>query len=102
MMPDLGITDLRRFLHIFKVNSQEMWRYRPHAYPGKIIFFRAREEDAINAKHPERAWVDLAQGGLEIIDVPGNHITMNESPNVQVIAERLKIALEAAEFGTIP
>jgi len=96
MLPDLDITQVRHFLHIFKVNAQAMWNYQPRVYPGKIIFFRASEKDAINAKNPERAWLDLAQEGLEVIDVPGNHITMNESPHVQVIAERLKAYLEKA------
>lgn len=96
MLPDLDITDVRHFLHIFKVNAQAMWEYQPRVYPGKIIFFRAKEKDAINAKNPERAWIDLAQEGLEVIDVPGNHITMNESPYVQVIADRLRAYFEKA------
>jgi hypothetical protein len=35
----------------------------------------------------------LISHSVEVIDVPSNHITMNESPYVQVIAKRLKIAL---------
>jgi len=87
---DLDLTQVRHFLHIFKVNVQAMGDYQPRVYPGKIIFFCAKEKDTYNAKNPERAWIDLAQEGLEVIDVPGNHITMNESPHVQVIAEKLK------------
>jgi len=90
---DLDLTQVRHFLHIFKVNVQAMGDYQPRVYPGKIIFFRAKEKDAYNAKNPERAWIDLTQEGLEVIDVPGNHITMNESPHVQVIAEKLKLYL---------
>ncbi|HID99164.1 MAG TPA: SDR family NAD(P)-dependent oxidoreductase [Thiotrichaceae bacterium] len=96
MFPNLDITPVRHFIHLFKVNSQAMWNYQPRVYPGKIIFFRALEKDAINAKNPERAWFDFAQEGLEVIDVPGNHITMNESPHVQVVAERLKAYFEVA------
>jgi len=96
MFPDLDITPVRHFIHLFKVNSQAMWNYQPRVYPGKIIFFRALEKDAINAKNPERAWIDLAQEGLEVIDVPGNHFTMNFSPHVQVIAERLRAYFEVA------
>jgi thioesterase domain-containing protein len=32
----------------------------------------------------------LAGGGLKIYDVPGNHISMFEEPNVQTLAETLK------------
>jgi thioesterase domain-containing protein len=49
-LPDLDITEIRHFLHIFKVNSQAMWNYQARVYPGKIIFFRAKEKDAINTK----------------------------------------------------
>jgi len=96
MRPDLDITELRHFLLMFKLNAQAMWDYQPRVYPGRIIFFRAKEKDAINAKNPESAWIEFAQEGLEVIDVPGNHITMNESPNVKVIAERLKAYFEVA------
>ncbi|MEK8015952.1 MAG: hypothetical protein VSS75_003725 [Candidatus Parabeggiatoa sp.] len=100
MRPDWDITQVRHFLQIFKVNGQAMWNYQPRAYPGRIIFFRASEKDAINAKNPERAWIDLAQEGLEVIDVPGNHITMNESPYVQVMAERLRAYIEKTAMGS--
>jgi len=62
-------------------------------YPGKIIFFHAQEKDAYNATNPEPAWIDLAADGLDVIEVPGNHITMNLPPHVQTLAERLKAYL---------
>ncbi len=62
--PDLDITDIRHFILMFKVNAQAMWDYQPRVYPGRILFFRASEKDAINAKNPERAWFDLAQEGV--------------------------------------
>jgi acyl transferase domain-containing protein/thioesterase domain-containing protein/acyl carrier protein len=89
---DLDITQVRHFLHIFKVHVQAMRDYQARVYPGKIIFFRAQEKDAYNAKNPERAWIDLSQE-LEVIDVPGNHMTITKSPHVQIIADRLKTYL---------
>jgi phthiocerol/phenolphthiocerol synthesis type-I polyketide synthase E len=82
LLPDLDVIDIRHLLQIFKVNNQAMWNYQPRIYPGKIIFFRAKEKDTINAKNSERAWIDLAQEGLEVIVVPGNHMTMNEPPHM--------------------
>ncbi len=93
MLFDLDIPQLRHFLKMFKVNNQAMWDYQPRVYPGKITFFSAQEKDPYNAKTPERAWQLLA-GEIEVIDVPGNHITMNTTPHVQIIADRLKAALE--------
>ncbi len=70
-----------------------MWDYQPQVYPGKAVFFHAKERDKFMAKNPELAWVNLVKDGLEIHEVPGNHITMNYPPHVQVIAELLKMYL---------
>ena len=87
-----GLTteELSRFFHLFELNALSMQNYSPTLYQGKIIFFRAKQRDDFIPHHPEKAWLDLAAKGVEIHQVPGNHITMNESPNVQVLAEKLK------------
>nr|WP_318528447.1 non-ribosomal peptide synthetase/type I polyketide synthase [Plectonema radiosum] len=90
---DYGLPEIRFFLDLFKVDVQAMRSYIPRIYPGRIIFFRAHERDATNPQNPELPWRDLAAGGLEVHEVPGNHITMNYPPNVQVIAERLRTGL---------
>jgi len=96
-LSDLNLTQLRRIYDLFEINNQAMWNYQPKKiYPGQIIFFLAKERGTFLAKNMERAWIDLAKEGLEVIDVPGNHFTMNESPHVQVIAERLKAYFEVA------
>ncbi|KYC36320.1 hypothetical protein WA1_42115 [Scytonema hofmannii PCC 7110] len=98
--PDYGLCDLRFFFNIFKVDVQAMRNYTPRTYPGRVIFFRANERDATNPQNPELAWVNLAAGGLEVYEVPGNHITMNYTPNVQVIAERLRTYLLSLSAGS--
>jgi len=95
LLPDFDLIQFRHYFDLFKKNAQAMWDYQPRVYSGKIIFFRAEEKDAYNAKNPELAWLNLAAGGLEVIDVPGNHITMNEPPHVQVIAKRLEKYLDS-------
>jgi acyl transferase domain-containing protein/thioesterase domain-containing protein/acyl carrier protein/protein-L-isoaspartate O-methyltransferase len=94
MPPNLDITQVRHLTRLFKVNVQAMCEYQPQVYPGQIIFFCAKEKDAYNAKNPESAWFNLAADGLEIHEIPGNHITMNHSPHVEVIANLLKAHLD--------
>jgi thioesterase domain-containing protein/acyl carrier protein len=94
LFPDVTLEQLRHFLHLFKVNVQAMQKYRPQSYPGQIIFFRASEQTAYNPQNPERGWIDVAAGGVEVYDVPGNHITMNHPPHVEVIAKRLMAYLD--------
>ncbi|MCC3496610.1 MAG: acyltransferase domain-containing protein [Microcoleus sp. PH2017_15_JOR_U_A] len=88
--PDFGLPEIRHFLHLFKVHGQAMRNYIPQAYPGRIIFFRASEQNEVNPKNPELPWIEVAGGGIEVREVPGNHITMNYPPHVQVMAQQLR------------
>ena len=88
LFPD--IETLKHFLNLFKLNAQAMNDYQPQIYNGKIQFFVAGEKDDYNAHHPQRAWKNITEKGIDITIVPGgNHISMNQSPNVKVIANTL-------------
>lgn len=91
--PDFGLPQIRQFLHLFKVHAQAMRNYIPQTYQGKIIFFRATEENEVNAKNPELPWIEVAGSGVEVHEVSGNHITMNYPPHVQMMAKQLRIYL---------
>ncbi len=65
-----------------------MAKYTPLSYSGRILYFLAGEKDPYNALNPERAWIDLVDD-IEIIRVPGNHITMNQGPNTKIIGRKL-------------
>ncbi|OUL18005.1 type I polyketide synthase [Nostoc sp. 106C] len=95
MPADFGLSELRHHQNLFKINIKAMRNYVPQAYPGRVIFFRASDRDSFNPQNPELGWHDLAMAGLEIHEVPGNHITMNFPPHVQVMAKLLKVYLES-------
>lgn len=94
--PDFGLAQIREFIHLFKVHAQAMRNYIPQTYPGRIIFFRANEQNEVNPKNPELPWIEVATGGVEVREVPGNHITMNYPPHVQVMVEQLRVYLDEA------
>ncbi|HEY9850994.1 MAG TPA: beta-ketoacyl synthase N-terminal-like domain-containing protein [Leptolyngbyaceae cyanobacterium] len=94
--PDFGLAEIRQFIHLFKVHAQAMQNYIPRTYAGRIIFFRATEQNEVNAKNPELPWIDVASGGVEVREVPGNHITMNYPPHVQVMAKQLRVYIDEA------
>ncbi len=96
VLPNFGLPEIRRELDLFKVHAQAMRNYVPQTYPGQVIFFRANQRDTINPQNPELAWSELATGGIEVIEVPGNHITMNYPPHVQILAEQLQTYLNHA------
>ncbi|HLO47958.1 MAG TPA: beta-ketoacyl synthase N-terminal-like domain-containing protein [Kamptonema sp.] len=94
--PDFGLPQIRQFLHLFKVHAQAMRNYVPQTYGDRIIFFRATEQNEVNAKNPELPWIDVAGVGVEVREVPGNHITMNYPPHVQIMAEQLRAYIDEA------
>jgi thioesterase domain-containing protein len=96
MFPKLAIPELARFRETVTTNLQALLSYVARPCPVHILFFRAQERDAFTATDPSSGWLNLAEGGLTILDVPGNHITMSFPPNVQVVADHLREAIAAA------
>ncbi|WP_164001905.1 non-ribosomal peptide synthetase/type I polyketide synthase [Pyxidicoccus caerfyrddinensis] len=82
------------FLRVFQENAAAMFAYAPRPYPGRLVFFHARERDATNPPHPELAWIPLATEGVEVHVVPGNHVTMLAEPHVRSLAKKLRGALD--------
>ena len=78
------------FLRVFQENASAMFAYAPRPYAGRLVFFHARERDAINPRHPELAWIPLASEGVEVHVVPGNHVTMLAEPHVAELARKLR------------
>jgi len=95
-LPDIDLTQFRIVLNLFKTNSRAMADYIPRSYPGKIFFFRAKERDAYLPHNPELAWIDLTQKGTQVHVVAGNHISMNELPQVLDLAKQLKTCMNQA------
>lgn len=98
LFSEIELPQARQFIRVFKANLQALSNYVPRPNPGRITFFRAREQwMEFSPSHPEISWIDVAAGGIEIHLVPGNHITMNFDPHVQFLAERLKNGIEKAQ-----
>lgn len=45
-------------------------------------------------------WHELALGGLELYDIPGDHLGILHEPHVQVLAEKLKTCISKAVQST--
>jgi oxalate---CoA ligase len=58
--------------------------------------FRAKEKPVDAYPCPDRGWGALADGGVEIHEAPGNHLTMLEEPHVAALAMVLRHCLDAA------
>ncbi len=70
--------------------------YIPQPYCGKVIVFRAIDRDPFESitVNPYFGWRALAQDGVEIYDVPGDHIGILKDPNVRVLTKALKTCID--------
>ena len=92
--PNAFIDEIYLHLRIFKARLHSMLDYVPKVYPGSILYFRAQESVVSKTQEQQQAWIDLAAKGIQIHDVPGDHISMNMHPNVKVIAAILDKTLK--------
>lgn len=59
--------------------------------PHSDAFHMFRAADDIDSK---LEWQKLALGGLLIHEVPGEHLEILQEPNVQVLAQKITLALK--------
>ncbi len=91
-LPD-GV-DAHHVVNLTRCNFEAMAGYQPQPYPGTLTFYRARDRKPTDPQQPESPWIELAGGGTEVHIVPGDHITMHHPPNLSVLAERIRQALD--------
>jgi thioesterase domain-containing protein len=92
----------RIMAHVKAVNSQAWHHYVPRHYPGKIILFWCSEIPTRCYRDRRLAWSEIADGGLEVHAVPGNHMTMVEPPQVEILAQILRKCLQKVQQETEP
>jgi thioesterase domain-containing protein len=73
--------------------------YHPKSYPGKVVFFRATEHGPREPPDPFLGWDRVVLGGLEIHEIPGDHVSMMREPGVRVLAKELMDCLDRAAEG---
>jgi aspartate racemase len=76
------------------------WVFAPkEVYPDRVTLFRATEN--MGFIDPDLGWSELAPGGLEIHDVPGDNFNMLEEPHVQVLAEKLRDCIDRVQADNL-
>jgi oxalate---CoA ligase len=70
--------------------------YKPQPFPGRLSVFRVEERITVDKFDRYLGWGGLADDGIDVYDVPGDHVTVCEEPYVRVLVENFKIAVQAA------
>jgi amino acid adenylation domain-containing protein len=81
--------------NVQQANYRALRDYVPRQYPGGVVLFRATGEPEEFTREKERGWRSLA-AAVEVIDVPGDHITMVDEPHAATLAAELRNALDRA------
>jgi thioesterase domain-containing protein/NRPS condensation-like uncharacterized protein len=70
--------------------------YRPRPWAGPITLFRASVQP--DPRLPQDlGWTPLAEGGVELYELPGDHDLVFREPNIQVLASQLRARLERSD-----
>lgn len=93
MVPgDLKTADFHGFLEKMILHNEITMDYRAEKYNGNVLLIKA-DDSTFATKHFENevsyGWSNYAED-IEIVNVPGNHITMMKLPNVKAVADKIK------------
>jgi non-ribosomal peptide synthetase component F/thioesterase domain-containing protein/acyl carrier protein len=88
--PGLNLEAAMCYVRASEINTNARDSYIPRPYPGPIALFRALKGHVLRCPDPTLGWKEIAQGGLEIIDVPGEHDTFIERPYVEELARKFR------------
>jgi amino acid adenylation domain-containing protein len=89
-----------RYRRIFEAHYQALLNYKPESYPGLLTLFRTEAQPLFRAYGLDNGWDRLAQGGVEIYPIEGNHLNFLEEPHVRFLAEQMRSALEKSRNRT--
>jgi len=96
----------RRTLKVLKANLRALLAYKLKPYPGTITLLRAEDQTIMHKLHEDwtLGWGDLAQGGLDVVEVPGNHAVLLSPPYIERVGEVLREGIDKAmaKYGATP
>lgn len=87
---------IRPYEQIVESNRKAYSSYAPQPLPGRVTLIRAKMGSASVHADPEGGWGKVALKGVEVHEVPGDHISIFQQPKVQVLAETLKACIDKA------
>ncbi|MER6388367.1 amino acid adenylation domain-containing protein [Streptomyces sp. NPDC001523] len=84
---------VRRLFHVYEANWKAAFAYRPEVVDQDMVLIHAAEplpgvlnsmHTAIESMHadPSNGWRERTSGELDVVDVPGDHLTIMEEPYV--------------------
>ena len=77
----------------YDINLVAIENYRPEPYDGRLVLFRASDQEHAGGAY-DLGWGQLVEQGVEIHDLPGDHERLFLEPNIDQLAEQLRDLLQ--------
>lgn len=87
---------LENFTH-GELNEEALRHYVPGVYSGRATIFKALESAILFGADPELGWGEVVAGGIEIHEIPSDHLGMLKEPHVRILGEKLQAAVDRAQ-----
>ena len=89
--------DLKEYV-TWSENHEASIRYNPEPYAGEVMLFKSDQtlQEVDNITDPQLGWGEVSLGGVEIINCPGDHVSMLTDPHVETVANKLRQAIAGA------
>ena len=81
------------FRKCMETNYHAFQSYSPGPYSGRLVLFRAKMRPLLHGFTPDLNWRQVVTGGVEVIQIPGNHGSILQRPNVDLLATQVQAIL---------
>jgi len=92
----MELDHLHRLFHVFKTNREALCAYVPGVYAGQVTYVQATGNGAADMP---RDWHELALGGVDVYQLPGDHYSILKQPYVDALAQCIEQRVRTLENG---
>ncbi len=89
-------SSLRSF-YVLEVYRLALAHYSPQAFSGRAVYFKSMDQSSFN----QEGWRNLMSEGLEVYDIPGDHLDVIKKDHAAAWAEPLKSCCANARRRTV-
>jgi thioesterase domain-containing protein len=79
--------------HLIIENLTLLNAYKPEPFAGNILYVRAQTRSLLSPHDKLAGWQHLFTGQAMVCDIPGSHEGMFREPNVNLLAQQLRLHL---------
>lgn len=99
---DIESHHIPRHFDVYRANMHAVRNYVAKPYPDRVTLFMSSEHHVTNeGKGSDMGWNNLAEGGIEVHVIPGDHFALVRTPSVEVLAERLRSCLNKVQMVSL-